>query len=251
MRGGAAGKSQYVGNLRAQKHSVLEKFIHYAVERNIPMYTKTVYSKSIADAILQDVEAHHNTKLVLINRPERYLPSHLSKEAARKILDETKTNIGVMVDRGLKKIKTVMVPVGGGVHSRLAIHLANDIALQENVHVDYIRVLPANKDKEYFEDEMANLQEIVITELGEMPRNANMRLLFSDHIAQALVDEAEKSGHNLIISGLSAGFGESDNLFGRISDEVAEKAPCPVLVVKRHQNPTVSWLRRQAKRLDR
>ncbi len=101
-----------------------------------------------------------------------------------------------------------MVPVGGGVHSRLAVHLANDIARQENAHVDYIRVLPAARDEEYFDDEMANLQEVLITELGEMPRNANMRLLFSDNVAQALVDEAEKSGHNLIISGLSAGFGD-------------------------------------------
>ena len=250
MRAGAAGKSQYMGKMQLHKQAVLERFIHYAVERNVPMYTKMVSSKSIADAIQQDVEAHHNTKLVLINRPERYLPSHLSKVAARKILDETKTNVGVMVDRGLEKIETVMVPVGGGVHSRLAIHLANDIAVQENAHVDYIRVLPAYKDEEYFADEMANLQEIIITELGEMPRNANMRLLFSDHIAQALVEEAKSSGHNLIISGISAGFGESDNLFGRISDEIAEKAPCSVLVVKRHQSATASWLRRQAKRLD-
>jgi nucleotide-binding universal stress UspA family protein len=239
-----------MGKMQLHKQAVLERFIHYAVERNVPMYTKMVSSKSIADAIQQDVEAHHNTKLVLINRPERYLPSHLSKVAARKILDETKTNVGVMVDRGLEKIETVMVPVGGGVHSRLAIHLANDIAVQENAHVDYIRVLPAYKDEEYFEDEMANLQEIIITELGEMPRNANMRLLFSDQIAQALVEEAESSGYHLIISGISAGFGESDNLFGRISDEIAEKAPCSVLVVKRHQSATASWLRRQAKRLD-
>ena len=249
--GGAAASSKLVGKLHAQKQRVLEKFIHYAVERNVPMYTKMVTSASIADAIQQDVDAHHNTKLVLINRPERFLPSHLSKEAARKILDDTKTNVGVMVDRGLKKIETVMVPVGGGVHSRLAIHLANDIAVQENAHVDYIRVLPAAKDQEYFNDEMANLQEVVITELGEMPRNANLRVLFSDHIAQALVEEAEKSGYNLIISGLSAGFGESDNLFGFVADELAENAPCSVLVVKRHQSPTASWLRRQASRIDR
>ncbi len=250
-RGGTAASSQLVSRLQTQKQRILEKFIHYAVKRNVPMYTKMVASASIADAIQQDVEAHHNTKLVLINRPERFLPSHLSKEAARKILDGTRTNIGVMVDRGLKKIETIMVPVGGGIHSRLAIHLANDIAVQENAHVDYIRVLPAARDQEYFDDEMANLQEAVITELGEMPHNANLRVLFSDHIARALVEEAGKSGYNLIISGLSGGFGESENLFGFVADEISEKAPCSVLVVKRHQSQAASWLRRQAKRLDR
>lgn len=254
VRGDARTKKSpsvyYLKNLNLLRQSILEKFIHFAVERNVPMYTKTVAGESIADAIEQDVNMHPNTKMVLINWPERHVPNHLSEDAAMKILKETKTNVGIMVDRGLGNISTIMVPVGGGVHSRLAIHLANDIAAQENAQVDYIRVLPAYKDKEYFEDEMAYLQEIIITELGELPPNAGLRLIFSDDAARALIEEAEKNQNDLIISGLSIGYGERDNLFGRVSDELAEKSPCSVLIVKRHESATVSWLRKQSKRLN-
>jgi nucleotide-binding universal stress UspA family protein len=239
-----------MSKLSAQRQSVLEKFIHYAVEHNVPMYSKLVSGPSIADAIVNDVDAHRNTKMVLINRPERYIPSHLSKDSARKIIDGTRTNVGIMVDRGLRKMENIIVPVGKGPHSRLAIHLANDIALIEDAHVDYLRVLPAYKDEEYFEDEMAFLQEIVITELGELPANAGLRLLFSDGIAAAVVEEAGEGNCDLIISGLSAGFGSTDNLFGRVADQIAENAQCSVLVVKRYETMATTWLRTQAKRLD-
>ena len=243
-------RTRYMTKLTAQRQSVLERFIHYAVEHNVPMYSKLVSGPSIADAIVSDVDAHRNTKMVLINRPERYIPSHLSKDSARKIIDGTRTNVGIMVDRGLSKIENIIVPVGKGPHSRLAIHLANDIALIKDAHVDYVRVLPAYKDEEYFEDEMAFLQEIVITELGELPPNAGLRLLFSDDVATAVVEEAGEGNCDLIISGLSAGFGSTDNLFGRVADQIAEGSQCSVLVVKRYETMATTWLRTQAKRLD-
>jgi nucleotide-binding universal stress UspA family protein len=188
--------------------------------------------------------------MVLINWPERHMPSYLSEDSARKVIDGTRTNVGIMVDRGLGKIENIIVPVGKGPHSRLAIHLANDIAVVNKAHVDYMRVLPAYKDEEYFEDEMSFLQEIVITELGELPPNAGLRLLFSDDIAGAVVEEAGEGNCDLIVSGLSVGFGSTDNLFGRVADQIAEKAPCSVLVVKRYETVATTWLRTQAKRLD-
>ena len=129
-----------------------------------------------------------------------------------------------MVDRGLGKIENIIVAVGKGPHSRLAIHLANDIAETVRAHVDYVRVLPAYKDEEYFEDEMSFLQEIVITELGQLPPNAGLRLLFSDDISEAITAEAGDGNCDLIISGLSVGFGETDNLFGRVADQIVEHA---------------------------
>ena len=230
-----------------QRRRILEKFIHYAVERNVPMYTKTVTGLSIADAICADVEAHHNTKMVLINVPEKHLPSHLSEESVRKILMDAKTNVGVMLDRQLHKIENIMVPVGGGIHCRLAIHLANDIAAQDNAHVDYIRVLPAYKDAEHLEDEMAHLQETLITELGELPRNAVLRLVFSDAVGAALLDEARDNDYDLIITGLAGDYEQGDWLFDQITDQYAEHTDCPVLVVRRHESPPVTWLRRQVR----
>ncbi len=141
-----------------------------------------------------------------------------------------------------------MVPVGGGMHSQMAIHLANDIATRERSHVDYFRVLPASISEEEGEDEMAFLQEIVMTELGEVPANAAIRMIYSDSISEAVLKEAHANPYDLIIIGSSEENGEDNTLFGAVSDDVAEKAPCSVLVVKRHMSQAASWLRKQVRR---
>jgi K+-sensing histidine kinase KdpD len=113
-----------------------------------------------------------------------------------------------------------MVPVGSGVHCRLAIQLASKIASQENAQVDYVRVLPASKDVEILEDQMANLQEVVITELGELPANAALRLLFSDQVDKALLAEVKKNPYSLIIIGSADENALNGSMFGKIADQV-------------------------------
>jgi amino acid transporter/nucleotide-binding universal stress UspA family protein len=242
---------QFVQTINSQRKAVLDKFIHYAVERNVPMYTKMVSGESLVHSIQEEVAIDSNTKLVLVRWPQKHVSNNFSEEAVQRLSRELKTNLGVFVDRGIKRVNTIMVPVGSGLHCQLAIHLANDIARQENAHVDYVRVLPASKDVEVLEDQMANLQEVVITELGELPSNAVLRLLFSDNVEEALLAEMNENSYSLIIIGSTDEYELNGYLFGRVADLVAESAPCNVLVVKRYQSATASWLRHQVKRLDR
>ncbi len=237
-------------SINKQRMAVMEKFIHYAIERNVPMYTKMVTGGSIAQSILKEVENDSDTRMILVRWPEHHISHSLSEDAVRQISLGAKTNVGVLADHGLQKIHTIMVPVGSGVHCRLAIQLASKIASQENAQVDYVRVLPASKNVEILEDQMANLQEVVITELGELPANAVLRLLFSDQVDKALLDEVKENPYSLIIIGSADENGMNGSMFGKVADQVAEKAPCSVLVVKRHQSAAASWLRHQVKRLD-
>lgn len=238
-------KQSFLQKSSARRRLVLEKFIHFAVERNVPMYTKTLAGPSIADAICADVEAHRNTKLVLINAPERHLPSHLSETSVKTILARAKTSVGILTNRPLNRIHAVMVPVGTGPHTKLAIHLANDIAAVENAHVDYVRVLPSYKDAEHLEDEMAHLQEAVITELSELPHNASLRLLFSDDVAAAILEDAQHNSYDLVITGLAGGNEEQVNIFDALTDSLSEGIPCPLLVVRRYESMPVAWIRRR------
>lgn len=243
-------RDQYMQSLNNQRKELMEKFIHYAIDRNVPMYTKMVTGNSIVQSILKEVEIDTNTKMVLVDWPEKHLSNYLSEEAVKKLSQEARTNLGVLADHGLGEIHTIMVPVGSGLHCRMAIHLANDIAGQENAQVDYVRVLPSSQDVEVLEDQMANLQEVVITELGELPANAVLRLLFSDSVDKALLAEMDENPYSLVIIGSSDERDANDSLFGKVADRLAENAACSVLVVKRHQSAAASWLRQQVKHLD-
>ena len=243
-------RDQFMQVVNKQRKAVMEKFIHFAIDRNVPMYTKMVSGNSMLDSVQEETAIDGNTKLVMVQWPQKYTAQYYSEKAIEKLSREIKTNLGVFKSRGLGQVHNIMVPVGSGLHCRLAIHLANDIACQENAQVDYVRVLPASKDVEVLEDQMANLQEVVITELGALPTNAMLRLLFSDKTEEALLAEVHDNPYNLIIIGSADEHEWGEYLFGRVAESVAEEAPCSVLVVKRYQSPTASWLRHQVKRLD-
>ncbi len=169
-------------------------------------------------------------------------------DTIKKVITNGNVNFGVLYDRGIQGFKNIMVPVGGGYHSRLAIHLANDITMQEKGITDYFRILPLEENEEESQDQIAYLQEVVMTELGQIPNNASLRVIHNDFVAEAIIEESHANEYDLIIIGSSE---EADNegfIFGRLVDQITEKAACSVLVIRQHESPAASWLSHQIKR---
>ena len=241
---------EFIEKIRAQRHSILDKFIHYAVDRNVPMYTKMVTDITMADGVINEIKNDNNVKLVLMKWPGQTSSSDTYHKMLKRVVAEAKVNVGVLSEKGIKQFRNIMVPVGGGLNSHLAIHLANDIAIQEDSHVDYIRVMPEEIDEETNEDMISHLQEIVMTELGEIPANATLQVSYAKRVEDAIVNECNVNDFDLVIIG-SADNPTDGTMFGPVCETVVEKAPYSVLVVRRHESTTASWLRHQAKRLQR
>jgi nucleotide-binding universal stress UspA family protein len=240
----------YVDEIRQQRRAILDHFIHYAVDRNVPMYTKTVTGPTLADGIVNEIKNDPNVKLLLMNWLEDRPGKDPINQIAQRVITEGKTNIGILKDKGLQKYENILVPVGGGHNSRLAIHLANDIAMREGSHVSYIRVIPEEFDEEMNEDMISYLQEILLTTLGEVPANASLSILYSTSIADAILNECEENEYDLVLLGTSTE-PLNGSLFGKVCDRVVEQSPYSVLVVHRYQSAPATWLRHQAKRFQR
>lgn len=240
----------FVDGIRQQRHAILDHFIHYAVDRNVPMYTKTVTGPTLADGIVNEIKNDPNVKLLLMNWLEDHPGKDPINQIAKKVIEDGKTSVGVLKDKGLDKFENLLVPVGGGLNSRLAIHLANDIATGEGSHVSYIRVIPEEFDEETNEDMISYLQEILLTTLGEVPANASLSILYSTSIADAIIDECKSNAYDLVLLGTSIE-PLNGSVFGKICDRVVEESPYSVLVVHRYQSAPATWLRHQAKRFQR
>ncbi|MHC1773219.1 MAG: amino acid permease [Flexilinea sp.] len=241
--------NQFLESFKLQRQSILEKFIHFAIERNVPLYTKMIADDSLSDGIINEIRSDNNVKLLLLKWPDETNANISYSDTIKKIETYGNVNFGVLYDRGIQGFKNIMVPVGGGYHSRLAIHLANDITKQEKGTVDYFRIIPMEENEEESQDQIAYLQEVVMTELGQIPNNTSLRVVRNNFVAEAIIEESHTNEYDLIIMGSSE---EADNegfIFGRLVDQITEKAACSVLVIRHHETPAASWLRHQIKRL--
>ena len=240
--------SRYMKRLKEQRHAILTRFIHYAVDRNVPMYTKMIADISIADGVINEIKNDDNVKLVLMKWPSLERGEEPYRNSLIRLIEESKINLAVLNDRGIKTIKNILVPVSGGLNSRLAVHLANDISMQEGAHVHYVRVFPKKSNGEEEEDRMAYLQEIVMTQLEKIPMNSTLQILYAESVQEAVIRECRTNEYDLVIIG-SAYEVKDDTMFGPVCDNVVANVPYSVLVVRRHESATASWLHHQAKRL--
>ena len=228
----------------------MEKFIHYAIERNVPTYSKTVTANSLAEGIIDEIKMDNNVRLLLLRMPRESAGRDLIKTTVQELFRENIVNIGVLYDKGLTRPQNILVPVGGGYHCKLAIQLAYKLASINNGQVDFLRVVPTSVDEEAYEDQMAYLQEVVMGELSSIPADASLHLDHSDSPAESIIHQANLGNADLIIIGSSELYEESE-LFGKIAEQVAAGAPCSTLIIRQHESPAASWLRRQVKSMEK
>lgn len=243
--------NRLVQKLQIQRNEAMVRFMEYALERNVPMYTKMVAAPSASEGINGEIHLENNVKLLMLNWPEESGNGTLM-QTFRKVLGGARTNLAVLKNRSLSEVKRILVPVGDGIHSRLAIHLASDIASQEGARVCFFRTLPEMADADQTQDQSALVQEIVREETEEIPSfRATYRIVCAEDVLEAILNETKKEKYDLIVIGSSEEWGTPKHLFGGISEGLVEQAGCSIMVVKVHEMAASSWVRRQIRRLEK
>jgi len=152
----------------------------------------------------------------------------------------------VFLDRHMKDPQRILVPAGGGPHARLGLRLAHDLASgQADGSVVVLRVVGAADDVDVAAEEAA-VQHLIRDELGDADGRVSARVVQSPSVVQGILSEASQ-GYDLLVIGASEEWFLRNWLFGAIPDVVAERAPCSVLQVRKHEPSPVSRLRRMAK----
>ena len=169
---------------------------------------------------------------------------------ANEVLMAAHTNFAMLLDRGLESVRHILAPIGGGPHSRLALRLAYEIAEQEDAQVTAMRIFSEPVETEEMEDRDLLLREIIEDELGSIPERITARVSQAASVPEGILAEATRQPYDLIVVGASEEWADPTRLFGSVDDWVAQRVNCSVLLVRRYEPVIVSWLRRQAKKLD-
>jgi nucleotide-binding universal stress UspA family protein len=168
----------------------------------------------------------------------------------KAVLLSARTNVAALRDRGLHEVKHILVPVGGGPHARLAIRLAHTIAEHEGAQLTALHTLQPGISAEDAEDQRLRLREIVADELGAVPSWIDIRVAQDGSVLEGILAETRRQRYDLIVIGASEEWIASTPIFGTIDDQIAEQAPCSVLLVRRHESIAIAWIRRQARKIE-
>jgi len=129
---------------------------------------------------------------------------------------------------GTGRVRRVLVSAGGGRHAQLGLQLAAQLV--GNGHgVTLFRVVPPEKEGER-EGEVAALQRMAIAILGG-DCHVEAKVAASPSVVDAVLEEANR-GYDLLVIGAAEEWGLHHWIVGTIPEVIAERAPCPVMLVR-------------------
>jgi nucleotide-binding universal stress UspA family protein len=237
--------------LSLRQRALLSHLSEEAQQRNLALYTKMRAAPTVSQGILEEVSGRGEVKLIFMGWPGPLDATTLADNPVKVVLQRASTNVAVLLDRGLRDVRQVLVPVGGGPHSRMAVRLAYEIAEQQGAEVTVLRCLCGPEDTEEMEDQLLLLREIVEEELGVASSRVATRVARASSVPEGILDETARHRYDLVTVGASEEWVSKTRLFGSVDDWVADRAPCSVLLVRAHEPAPIAWIRRQAKKMER
>jgi amino acid transporter len=222
---------------------MLAQMAAQAAMRGVPMRTLRRAAHDLASGILAAVESRPATGLVLMSWHGDLADGRVSGSIAKRVLEGARCNVAVLRTRELKQIKRVLVPIGGGPHARLGLHLASQIARGDKATLAVLRILRPGEDLD-IETEIRGLRHVIADILGEAAPSARACVRTHEGIVEGILQEAQEGEYDMLVIGASEEWTLKNLLVGAVPDAVANRAACSVLMVRRYEPAGVSTTRR-------
>jgi len=232
-----------------QTNGLINKIVQLARKSGAALYTKIHSTHDLAQSILDEIHVEGKVDLVLMGWPGKLSKASLAHNVVNEVLISAKTNVAVFQQKQFKQIKNILVPVGGGPHSRLAIQMAYEIAQMERARLHILRTCPSTCSPEELQDQKSILEEIVEDELGYIPLGVKIDVAVADSLSAGILQNVAATHYDLLVIGASDEWDSRRYLFGKVDDQVVEQAPCSVLMVRRYEPVIMHWFHHQVKKV--
>ena len=238
-----------IERLEQRQQALLAQVAEQVHKHNVPFYSAARVASSVAEGIIREVAESGNVRLVLMGWPGRTDGRELPEHLVTAVLAYASADVAVFLNRGIGAFKHILMPFGGGVHSRLALRLASQLAEQENAHLLVLRCR-CDPQSEEMHDELLLVREEVEALFGEVPPFITMRVARADTVPQGIFEELAQHRYDLVVMGAAVASSLQTELFGSMIDSIAKQIDCSVLLVRHHEPPVLNWVRRRVKQVN-
>lgn len=191
-----------------------------------------------------DVAEVKRADIVLLGWHKPLIGMTMLSGTVHDVMERAPADVGVLVDRGLREIRSVLVPYLGSDHDRGALRLARRLAENAGARVTILHVTqPARggdlgvqeKIHEIFEEPGPDGAAIAVA----------MKVVEAPIPSEAVLAEAG-NGYDLIVVGVGPQWGLLHKSFGMQSEAILKRSPVSVLVLRAEQAPVSAAVRRES-----
>lgn len=231
-----AGRIEYEKR-RWEKKTLLDTASYHASEKGVQARATAIVAYSVSSAILSVADVEQPDFIIMGWRGEVQMSRTYRTDVA-SVLKIAKGNVLVLKDRGLHDIRRILVPVSGGLHAKLGLKLAHELAAEWNASITALNVQvgrgPSAARSEFDRESIRLFQneaeDFVRDTLNAAGVKAEVCVVVNTNIVRAIVQNAEE--HDLVVMGASDEWALRRWLFGSIPDKVANQVQVSVLMVR-------------------
>ncbi|OQY23224.1 MAG: hypothetical protein B6I34_04880 [Anaerolineaceae bacterium 4572_32.1] len=219
----------------------LETVIQQARQRDVPVHTMIRLSRDVTEALRQTVMEHASDLIVLGWPGYTRTSGRLFGSIIDPIVDNPPADIAVVRYREFRPVRSILVPVAGGLNSRLAVRTAISMARQSQdgpTQVTVMHVVPTC----CAETDRVRGEKYTRQAIENNPYQHLERLIVEgDDVVEAILETAQD--YDLIVIGATEEPLLSNLLVGNLPTRIAREADVTVVMVKRRSGPIKSLLR--------
>ncbi|CAN5492926.1 amino acid permease [soil metagenome] len=199
------------------------------VLRKTTFEAATEAAYNIFNGLMDETEKRRGD-MILMGWQGGFSIGRIYNSPVQSIIRKIKADVGILKDRGLDKINSILLPWGGGYHAQLGLEIGIRIARALNAELKIIRLVKPGTNVGVEENEM---RKIIDPMIGGF-ENLTIDISESDDVTTGIHQSFERHNPDLVIIGASHEWSIRNVLFGTITDIVADSAPCSVLMVRRY-----------------
>ncbi|MCP3141924.1 cation:proton antiporter domain-containing protein [Pyxidicoccus xibeiensis] len=144
-----------------------------------------------------------------------------------EVMQDAGPGVAVLVDRGLKEIRRILVPFIGGEHDRAALGLARRLLRHEGTEVTLLHVTSADATSED-SGARARVEDL----FPEGAKQVRFHVVSHPSPEEAALEEARR-GYDLVVVGVGSRWGLESHLIGLHRERLIQESPASLLIVRR------------------
>lgn len=194
----------------------LAPLLQRAREESIAVRPLSFVTSAPARDICDVAEVKH-ADIVLLGWHKPLFAGTMLSGTVHDVMESASSTVGVFVDRGLDRVKRVLVPHLGREHDAAALAVAKRIAKATDARVTVLHVLPSDGAAPASIGDIGQCVEVVATR------------------AASPVDAATResaNGYDLVVIGIGEAWGLEHRSFGLRTEAILRSCPTSVLVVR-------------------